>query len=163
MQDRQQKLAMAASLAEIIAAIGVMISVIYLAIQVNQGNVEARLQTHNDTLTLMHAPIHQFLEQPELAEIVRVGGLEPDQLTEAEWFRFGYYWMLQFNMYDYLYLAHLDDAVVPSLWIGTDASWRNVFKTEPGVRRVWREWRHGFADPFQSYVDSLVEQYEKAN
>ena len=162
MLNQQQKLAMVASAAEIIAAVGVMVSVIYLAIQVNQSNTEARLQTHNDTLTLMHAPIHQFLEQPELAEIIRVGGVTPDELSEADWFRFGYYWLMQFNMYDYLYLAHLDGAVVPSLWIGTDASWRNVFRNEPGVRRVWREWRHAFADPFQSYVDSLVAEIEES-
>jgi len=159
--NRQQKIAMAASLAEIVAAIGVMISVIYLAIQVNQGNTESRLQTHNNILTLMHAPIYQFLAQPELADIVRVGGISPDDLNEAEWFKFGYYYMTQFNMYDFLYLAHLDESVEPSLWIGTDASWRNVFRTEPGVRRVWREWRHGFADPFQSYVDSLIDEIEE--
>jgi len=153
---------MVASLAEIIAAIGVMISVIYLAIQVNHSNTEARLQTHNDTLTLMHAPIQQFLALPELAEIVRIGGANPDSLTEAEWFKYSYYYMMQFNMYDYLYLAYLDGAAVPSLWIGTDASWRNLLQTEPGIRRVWREWRHGFADPFQSYVDSLVGEIENS-
>ena len=163
MLTRQEKLAITASLAEIIAAVGVMISVVYLAIQVSQSNTEAQLQTHNDTLALMHAPIEQFLAQPELAEIVRRGGITPDELNEADWFRFGYYYLMQFNMYDFLYLAYLDGAAVPQLWIGTDSSWRYVFENEPGVRRAWREWRHAFADPFQSYVDSIVEEVEKAH
>ena len=160
---RQEKLAIAASLAEIIAAVGVMISVIYLAIQVGQSNTEAQLQTHNDTLALMHAPIEQFLAQPELAEIIRIGGETPDELSEADWFRFGYYYLMQFNMYDFLYLAYLDGTAVPSLWSGTDSSWRHVFRNEPGVRRAWREWRHAFGDPFQGYVDSVVTEAEQAD
>ena len=153
---------MIASLAEITAAVGVMISVIYLAIQVSQSNTEAQLQTHNDILELMHTPIQQFIAQPELAEVVRIGGIAPNELSEADWFRFSYYYMMQFNMYDFLYLAYLDGTAVPSLWISTDNSWRYVFRNEPGVRRAWREWRHAFADPFLSYVDSVVEEVEKA-
>jgi len=54
-----------------------------------------------------------MLAQPELAEIVRVGGISPDQLTEAEWFKFGYYYLMQFNMYEFLYAAHFDEATAP--------------------------------------------------
>ncbi|MDX1403992.1 MAG: hypothetical protein R3192_05620 [Woeseiaceae bacterium] len=162
MLTRQEKLAMVASLAEIVAAVGVMISIIYLAIQVSQSNTEAQLQTHNDTLALMHSPIEQFLAQPDLAEIVRTGGISPDELSEADWFRFGYYYLMQFNMYDFLYFAYLDGTAVSQLWIGTDNSWRHIFRNEPGVRRAWREWRHAFADPFQSYVDTVVAESEKS-
>ena len=47
--------------AEIVAAVAVVISIIYLAIQVRQSNRQSRLQTHNDTLNHMHAPIQQML------------------------------------------------------------------------------------------------------
>lgn len=153
---------MAASMAEIIAAIGVMISVIYLAIQVRHSNKQARLQTHNDTLNHMHAPIQQLLAQPELAEIIRVGGTNPDELTEADWFKFGYYYLMQFNMYEFLYLAYLDQSAPPQLWNGTDASWKDLFRKEPGVRKAWHEWRHAFINPFQGYVDSAVKDAERA-
>jgi hypothetical protein len=162
MLSSPQTLQMAASMAEIIAAVAVMISVIYLAIQVRHSNKQARLQTHSDTLLHMHAPIQQFLAQPELAEIIRVGGTSPDDLTEADWFKFGYYYLMQFNMYEFLYAAHLDKATAPQIWIGCDASWKNVFRQEPGVRKAWREWRHAYIDPFQGYVDAIVRDAEKA-
>ena len=157
-----QTLQMAASLAEIIAAVGVMISIIYLAIQVRHSNRQSRLQTHNDTLNHMHAPIQQMLAQPDLAEIIRVGGEYPDQISEADWFRFGYYYLMQFNMYEFLYAAHFDEATAPQVWTGTDASWKNVFRNEPGVRKIWREWRHAYPDPFRGYVDSVVSAAEQA-
>ena len=157
-----QTLQSAASVAEIIAAVGVMISIIYLAIQVRHSNRQSRLQTHSDTLNHMHAPIQQILAQPELAEIIRLGGISPDELTEPDWFKFGYYYLMQFNMYEFLYAAHLDESTAPQIWIGTDASWRNVFRHEPGVRNAWREWRHAYTDPFQSYVDTVVNDAEKS-
>lgn len=153
---------MVASLAEIIAAVGVMISVIYLAIQVNQGNREAQLQNYNDTLTLINAPINQILEQPEFADIVRIGGTNPDDLSEIEWFRFGYYYMIQYGTWEFVYHAHRNDVVVPQLWFGMDASWRQLIAAEPGVRKAWREWRHAFSQPFQGYVDSIVNDSEQA-
>lgn len=162
MLTRQAKLAMAASLAEIIAAVGVMISVIYLAIQVNHGNKEAQLQNYNDTLTLINAPIHQFLEQPEFADLVRIGGTNPDDLSESEWFRFSYYYMIQYSAWEFVFYAHRDDVVVPQLWLGMDASWRHIIASEPGVRKAWREWRHAFPQPFQGYVDSIVNDSKQA-
>ncbi len=162
MLSSQQTLQMAASMAEIIAAVGVMISVVYLAIQVRHSNSQARLQTHSDTLNHMHSPIQQFLAQPELAEMIRIGGTSPDKLTEADWFRFGYYYLMQFNMYEFLYTAHFIESATLQIWEGTDASWKNVFQQEPGVRKIWREWRHAYADPFQGYVDTIVRDAEKA-
>jgi hypothetical protein len=148
------------TVAEIVAAVAVVISIIYLSIQVRQSNRQSQLQTHNDTLNHMHAPIQQMLAEPELAEIVRVGGTSPDQLSEADWFRFGYYYLMQFNMYEFLYAAHFGEGNA-QIWSGTDASWRNVFQNEPGVRRVWREWRHAYPDTFCAYVDSIVDAAEK--
>ena len=110
----------------------------------------------------IYTPIQQILAQPELAEIIRLGGISPDELTEADWFKFGYYYLMQFNMYEFLYAAQFDKSTAPQIWIGTDASWRNVFRHEPGVRKAWREWRHAYTDPFQSYVDTVVNDAEKS-
>ena len=151
----------AASVAEIVAALGVIISVIYLAIQIRDSNKVARQQAYNNTLNLMHAPIEQMVGNSELSETIRRGGLEPDQLSETDWFQYSFWWMMQFNMYEFLYVAHLDRTVVPNIWHGTDASWANVIKEWPGVRRAWREWRHAYSDQFQEYVDAMVDQAEK--
>lgn len=158
----REKLEVAATVAEIIAAVGVMVSVIYLAIQINDSNDEARQQTYNNTLTLMHTPVWQMVENEDLSKIIQIGSSAPDQLSEDEWFRFRYWWLTQFNMYEFLYLAYLNDEVVPQLWLGTDASFANEFETGPGIRKAWFEWRHAYADPFQGYADAKVRQAEAA-
>lgn len=161
MSVRKEKLEIAATIAEIVAAVGVIISLVYLAIQLNDSNQETRLQTYNNTLTLMHTPIWQMVENEDLATIIRVGSLDPEQLSEDEWFRFSYWWLTQFNMYEYLYFSHLNEAVVSQLWYGTDASWTNEFENGPGIRKAWLEWRHAYASPFQAYVDEKVRKAEE--
>ena len=150
----------AASLAEIIAAIGVIISVVYLAVQVRDANRVSKQQAYKDTLDLMHSPIEQLVGNSDLAEIIRRGGIEPDQLSDAEWFQYGFWWMMQFDMYEFLYAAHMDRKVDSHVWHGADSSWANVIKEWPGVRKTWREWRHAYGDDFRAYVDGMVDQAE---
>ena len=162
MLSSQPTLQMIASMAEILASVGVIISLIYLAIQVRHANSQARLQTHSDTLNHMHSPIQQFLAQPDLAEIIRIGGISPDEVAEADCFKFAYYYLMQFNMYEFLHTAQFIESAGLQIWEGTDASWKNLFQQEPGVRKVWREWRHAYADPFKGYVDKIVREAELA-
>lgn len=151
----------AASLAEIIAALGVIVSVIYLAVQVRDANRMSQQQAYKDTLDLMHSPIELVVGNSDIAETIRRGGPEPDQLSETEWFQYSFWWMMQFNMYEFLYTAYLDGRVVPHIWHGTDASWGNVIKEWPGVRRAWQEWRHAYGEKFRDYVDAIVNQAGK--
>ena len=111
----------------------------------------------------MHSPIEQMISNTELSEIVRVGNTDPDKLSEAEWFRYSFWWMTEFDMYEYLYVAHGRGTVDANQWHGTDASFRNVFEVWPGTCRAWREWRHAFVDPFRGYVDALVVEGEDAS
>ena len=87
--------------------------------------------------------------------------MEPDQLSDTEWFQYGFWWMMQFDMYEFLYIAHIDGRVVPHIWLGTDASWTNVIKEWPGVRKAWHEWRHAYSEGFKAYVDQKVDQAER--
>ena len=149
------------AIAELIAAIGVIVSVIYLAIQVRAGNLQVRQQATNDMLTLMHSPIEQMISNTELSEIVRTGNTEPDSISEAHWFRYSFWWLLQFDTYEYLYDAYQRGTMDSSQWIGTDASFRNVFEIWPGTRKAWREWSHVYQGTFRDYVDSIVDEGEQ--
>ena len=151
----------AASAAEIAAAIGVIVSVIYLAIQVREANRVSKQQAYKDILDLMHSPIDQMMANSELADTIRRGGPDPEQLSETEWFQYSFWWMMQLNMYEFLYVAHRQGKVVPNVWQGTDASWSTVIREWPGVRRAWQEWRHAYGEDFQSYVDEMVNACEQ--
>ncbi len=152
----------AVALAELIAAIGVIVSVVYLAIQVRGGNHQIRQQATNDMLTMMHSPIEQMISNAELSEIIRLGNTDPDSLSEADWFRYSFWWLLQFDTYEYLHDACQRGTMDDTHWTGTDASFRNAFKIWPGSRRAWQDWSHVYSGAFQTYVATIVEEGARA-
>jgi len=148
------KLDYVATIAEIVAAAGVMISVIYLAIQIDGSNKELRAQSFNDSLANVHRPLELLVADPVLSEVVRKGNADPDSLDEAEWYRFLRWQLLRFDGYEYTYYANRNESIPPELWRGMDSSFTHDIRTYPGIRRFWTEYGHAFAEPFHSYVDS---------
>ena len=69
-KDRIEYIAL---LAEIIGALGVIISVIYLALQVGDGNKELRAQNHHDSLSLAQRPMEMLITDKEIAGIYLAG------------------------------------------------------------------------------------------
>lgn len=158
MATHKERLDYIATVAEIVAAVGVMISVIYLAIQIDGSNKELKAQSFNDALANIHKPLELLVQDQELSDIVRKGNLDPDSLTDAEWYRFLRWQLLRFDAYEYTYYAHRNDSITPELWRGMDSSFSHDIREYPGIRRFWNEYQHAFADPFNTYVQQKIEE-----
>lgn len=157
MATHKERLDYIATVAEIVAAVGVMISVIYLAIQIDGSNKELKAQSFNDALANIHKPLELLVQDQELSDIVRKGNLDPDSLTDGEWYRFLRWQLLRFDAYEYTYYANRNDSITPELWRGMDSSFSHDIREYPGIRRFWSEYQHAFADPFNTYVRQKVE------
>lgn len=158
MQSRKERIEVAALIAEIVGAVAVVISVIYLAVQISDSNKELRSQSHYNALSLGQRPFEIELENADLARIVSIGYVDPDQLTDEEWYRFMQYQVMAFNAWEYYYYEHGKDAIPEQLWIGANAYYENNVLTKPGLARFWSEYEHIYAEPFHSYVARLFQQ-----
>ena len=145
-----------AHVAEIIAAIGVMASLIYLAVEINDGTTTLKSQTHFNALELVQRPMELLIADQELAEIVETGELNPDSLTSAQWKRFCNYQLLAFNGWEYIWLLREDDAIPDALADAADSYYMGLIQTKPGLRRFWAEYRFAWVDPFLGYVDEVM-------
>ena len=152
------KLSDIASLAEVVGAVAVVISVIYLAVQISDSNKELRSQSHYNALSLGQRPFEIELENADLARIVSVGYVDPGQLTDEEWYRFTQYQIMAFNAWEYYYYERGKDAIPEQLWIGANAYYENNVLTKPGLAKFWSEYEHIYAEPFHSYVARLIQQ-----
>ncbi len=157
MQTKKERMETAALVAEIVGAIAVVISVIYLAAQIAESNKELRSQTHFNALTLGQRPLEIELEIGDLASIINRGYADSGQLTEDEWYRFTQYQVIAINAWEYYYYEKNKGTLPPELWIGANAYYENHIKTKPGLRRFWQENRHIYAEPFRSYVENTID------
>ena len=90
------------SFAEIIAAIGVIVTLGYLAVGISDNTTTLKSQTHFNALELVQRPIELLIADQELAEIVEIGELNPGALNPAQWKRFCYYQVMAFNGWEYI-------------------------------------------------------------
>ena len=149
-----------ATLEEIGAAIGVMISVIYLGIQIQGSNEQLRAQSYSDTLDMLHKPVELLVQDQRLSDIARQAKLDPAQLTESEWYRYSNLELLRFDAYEHAYYANRKGEIQPELWRGIDSSFTKDIKSDPGFRRYWAQDGDAFAEPFHSFIEMKLQKSE---
>jgi hypothetical protein len=153
---RKETMEYLALVAEIIAAAGVIISVIYLALQVNDSNIEMRAQTHYNALTLAQRPLEMLVERPELGELVTKAQTASGELTAAERERLTYHYFLLFNAWEYTYLLSRTASISPDFVQAHEGYMKLELKRSPMALQMWREFETGFSNKFQTYIGKIL-------
>jgi len=142
-------LARFATVAEIGASIGVMISVIYLGIQIRGSNEQLRAQSYNDTLEILHKPFELIVQDQGLADLVVRGERDPESLSPGEWQRYSYLLVIR-------YYARRDGEIPEEIWKGIESSLTANLTSNKGFRRFWVQKGSIYAEPFHGFVESKL-------
>ncbi len=157
------KLSEAASWAEIVSAIGLIVSLIYVGVQVTDNTKATRSETASNASAQFIDFYNQVSSDSELAEIWLRGIKNPETLDEVEMVRFVFVLhtvMLQFQNNFYL----VDEGTLdPRMLAAINNTLRTVQGT-PGFDVYWTNRRGLFFPEYQAYVDALMyEQDGEAN
>ena len=139
--------------AEVIAAVAVVVSVIYLALQIADSNRLLRSQAHYNALSLAQRPLEMMVDNESLAGVVTQCDVYPAQANPTNWARCLNFYFMQFNAWEYMYYQRRDGSIPVELWRGADASFKRRVATKPGYRRFWSEYRIAFDEPVRGYVE----------
>jgi hypothetical protein len=148
----------AALVAEVLGAIAVVVSVIYLAVQITDNTRMLRSQSHYNALEVLQRPFELMLESDSLAPTLNVCDRQPYEVEASKWSRCVTYYFMQANGWEYTYYQNIEDAIPPELWVGVDGYMGDLAKTRAGWVRFWSETSHAFGEPFRSYIDERVRQ-----
>ncbi len=142
-------------IAEIVAAIAVIASLIYLSLGIRQNTIAVRLNTLHDVKNAISEVNLILSEQGDLAEIVFEGLRDLEKLTGAPRVRF-YTWAHNlFLGYENLYLQYSGGALDPRHWSGMAQHMTDV-SSVPGMQAYWVDRRHWFTEEFQNYWENEV-------
>lgn len=153
MAQQKDRWEIATFVVETIAAVGVIFSVIYLAIQVGGNTSIMRAQAHNQLLMQLNQPLLVALGDSELSEVIIRGMGDPDAISDVEWHRFSNHLFMFNNPWEYLYYGNEDGSTPPALWQGANAYYVDFAKIQPGSKRFWKELGHAYGEPFFSFAD----------
>ena len=141
------------AIGEIIGALAVLVTLVYLAIQIKQNTAVARASATreiHDSLLAAHSPI---FSSTEVARVIRLGSFEPESLTPDEHLQFDtaiYNMFTSFEIYHSQYRAGLiDEEIFSRVKLGI----RNQSST-PGVQVWWNKYKADFSAEFTKLVEN---------
>jgi len=145
-------------LAEIIAAVAVVVSLLYLGIQIKRS----RTQSENEAIDMLtngrSAYIGLLAENTELSYIVPKGLASKTKLTANEYFRYHSYLYRLFVGLEIGFIKWKRKGINDELW----GAWNEAIHWWLGFPSVQKWWKNnsigGFTVDFNKYVQSTIEQ-----
>ena len=141
------------SLAELIAAVAVVISVLYLAAQVQHSNKLARAQTRERMIGQASEEVYKgFVDDPSILRSL----YKTDPLSEDEWIRLSGWLLAAMRQREYVFFQMRDGNIEKVVW----EAYRGLITIHLGserTRRWWDEWGSVPFDPgFRAMVSELL-------
>lgn len=151
---------MVGAIGQLAAAIGVVPSLIYLAMQVRDQNKE-RGRASLDLLSLQWADlIRSIIESPDFGLIYLRGLQSFEELDPLSKIRFGAYLLRFCKQFEGMYFHYLDGTLRPSTWAALERSMADVF-AYPGAQAWWLSRKHWYTEETCRIVDRLITEVGK--
>ena len=151
------------AIAEMIGGIAVLVTLVYLALQVRQNSVLLEQNTKTARQSILRnqtdryiANCHFIAGDSGICGIYQRAMKDPSSVTREEWWRFGTYMYGMYKYYEEMFLFASEDQDSAHRW--ADAQRHIVFYLSPAGGRKW--WRSNakelFAVTFIEFVDDLI-------
>jgi hypothetical protein len=146
------------AIGQIVGALAVVISLIYVAREIRSNARAARLAS----LGTANELLRQLAVHPELRELYYRGSHDFESLEKAD--REGFHALILqlFNIYQEMYYQHLESHLDPRQWDTIDAVMCDVINTHPGIQTWWRSRRpRWFNEEFVKHINQLQQAGSK--
>ena len=143
-----------ALLAEIIGGAGIVVSILYLALEVSENTKNTQISNHIALIEQNSEFRYLRLANPELVEIALKGSSNLPGMSEVDRSRFHVYALQAFDIWETAFLMNESDVLPGGTWKVWDSAWCNTLKA-PGYRALWDAgMSNNFTDRFRGNVDS---------
>jgi len=144
------------AIAEIIGAVGVIVTLLYVARQIRSASLEGQRSRYNELTTNIASVAQNWVADEVLAEIMFRGLRDASKLKPDEAFRFYSSIFGLMKTWEATYHYSLDRGIHDWGADGLLAS-MSSFMALPGMQRYWTSRRSWYSKPFQVEVDRIIE------
>jgi len=148
-----------ALIAEIVGAIAVVISLIYVGLGVRQ-NTDAIQVANHQALVALDMDKNTWLRDPAFAEIYENASQNIEELSPIERLQVMTFVADTLNAWEFAFITYNNGAMEDTIWNGWDNYYRSELKTEP-FKVFWNEGGENFSPDFNFYVESIISEPEE--
>ena len=148
------------AIGEVAGAIGVIVTLIYLAIQIRHNTRSSRLASFQSTTEMLTTVNTLIAGNDEIAEIFSRIYNEPDvELTPKERIKFTFTNLCLFRAWETAYFQRSEGMALQQSWLRYEQSICAQIAV-PRVKEWWLNNTFGFTKEFRDYVQSIIEEQE---
>jgi hypothetical protein len=145
----------AAFIGEIIAAIAVIGSLIYVARRVGQNTAMMRVNAASERLQREYDIASPMIQSREIAEIWLKAGTDFDSLDDIDKERMMVYERRAIALWHHVFVLRQQKLYANAEW--HEAKWMiRTFGQRQANREAWRVVKEAFEKPFQEFVDNQI-------
>jgi hypothetical protein len=141
--------------AEVLSALAVIVTLIYLARQIRQNTEEVRSASYHSVTDSFNALNIAVAGNPELARVVRLGNDAYEKLSEDEKTQYNFTMHAAFRIMDVIKFQSQHGTNDITLW-EYEKNTIDMMLSEPGARKWWRERPFNLSQDFITYVEKNV-------
>ena len=144
------------ALGELVGAAAVVVSIIYLALQVKQNSAHVRSSGYQTAVQSANQFLDSLSTHPETLKVFQAAQDSYDSLDDDDQSIARTLFMQLFMYYESLFYQYKDGVVDPDIWEGRRKMMVNLLQM-PGVASWWETWRHIYGAKFQRYIGENME------
>ena len=141
------------AVAELVGAVGVVASLLYVAVQVRQNTGALRASAEQDAITALRLFQRSLLEDDRL-RVFRAGSEDWDSLDDDDRARFVILVSEFLRTFESIYMLRVRGSLEPDVWRGLSVLLQD-HGTSPGVQRYFEMRRDSFSPAFREFFDSM--------
>ena len=145
-----------ANLGELIGAVAVVVSLIYLAVQIRQNTRAVRSSTFQSVVDTLSTGVAEIARDPEITRLWITGLQNSDELSEIERGRFRLFVLMAVRKWENAFYQHGAGMLDEPQWKGIVQDIRSIVR-QPGFRAWWDRVPDVVSSDFRSFIDELIE------
>ena len=147
-----------ATIANIFASAAVVLTLVFIGIQLKQNAELTRMAAAQTSAQLLSTNLGRIIENGDLAELITKDGA-PDSWSRAERLRVSNFLSASFRHFEVLHTHRRFGVFEEELWVGTEARLRDNLDSA-AIREWWHESKPFYARSFVAYVDEIAAEWE---
>ena len=152
---------MLSAIGQVVAAVGVIPSLIYLAIQIREQNKERRRAGINILTAQWSELVKSAQESREFALLFLKGMHSFNDLDAPDKLRFSAFFTRFTRNCEGMFIYYRDGALEKALWDGVERTIADYF-AYPGAREWWATRKHWLTDEFRAVVEAIITKNPEA-
>jgi hypothetical protein len=144
------------NIGDFVGGIAVIVTLIYLAVQVRHNTRSTKLASMQSTMLAAQNVGILPAQDRGLARVVRLGMTTPDALDDDEFQQFRYFLMSMLRVHEDMFVQHKAGVIDDETWLARASSLKTIFST-PGGRKIW-DASNAYRADFLAWMNSQLDR-----